>query len=260
MSWFVRFTLFVLILLVVVFPILYLFGFGSMLPGYHVLYYTPQKYKKTVENMVQVRNAARNKYVKAVVESQKAEFLKSAGDTLVYSIEEKLFPYWYGTSYDFSGNTQTPGRGKIACGYFVTAVLADMGIPIDRNRLAQVASEEMVLELVGEERIQRFKSTNITEFLEAVRQQGDGLYVVGLDTHTGFLLAKNDDVDFIHASARFPSMVLREDALDSPTLRYSNYRVLGKISDNTSLLAKWLNVPAPLIVRDKRLRENGLLR
>jgi hypothetical protein len=260
MSWFTRFTLLVVIVLIVVFPILYMLGYGSFLPGYHALYYTPQKYKKAVENVVHVRNGIRQEYTKAFIDSQREHILKQAGDTLAYEVERKIIPFWYGTGYDFNGHTEIPGKGKIACGYFVTAVLFDAGLPIDRNHLAQVASEEMVKGLVGEEQTQRFQNTNIADFLHEVRKQGDGLYVVGLDTHTGFLLNHHDNVDFIHASARFPSAVIREDALDSPTLSYSKYRVLGKLSDNPILVAQWLNVPPPVTVRDKRLRENGLLR
>ena len=31
---------------------------------------------------------------------------------------DSIFPYWYGTKWDYNGVTQEPRIGKIACGYF----------------------------------------------------------------------------------------------------------------------------------------------
>ena len=47
-------------------------------------------------------------------------------------VEKEIFPHWYDTKYDFYGQTETPGKGKIACGYFVSTVLRDIGVPIER--------------------------------------------------------------------------------------------------------------------------------
>jgi hypothetical protein len=40
--------------------------------------------------------------------------------------------------------SETPGRGEIACGYFVSTVLRDAGFGVERVRLAQQASERIV--------------------------------------------------------------------------------------------------------------------
>lgn len=237
-----------------------LFGYGSLLPGYHAVLYTPAKYRQTIDGIFRQRDEVRMQYKTAFVEAQRDEAIRHAGKMLTNNIESQIFPYWYGTAYDFNGNTDTPGKGKVACGYFVTTVLHDAGIPINRNTLAQVASEELVKGLVGEPHTHRFSALTIGEFLSELKAYGEGLYVVGLDTHTGFLLYQNGQVDFIHASARWPEAVVREPAVDSPTLRRSNYRVIGKISDNYGLMSAWLNVtPSTIVPKSKRLRGSGLL-
>lgn len=55
-------------------------------------------------------------------------------------ITDSLMPCWYGTPWDFNGCTADPGKGSIACGYFVTTVLRDAGLQLNRIRLAQSPS------------------------------------------------------------------------------------------------------------------------
>ncbi|MBN8589965.1 MAG: hypothetical protein J0L94_16755 [Rhodothermia bacterium] len=235
-------------------------GYKSLLPGYHAFFYTPSKYKNTIQQIFRERDDIRMQYKTAFIEAQRDDAIDFASNTLTQNIESRIWPYWLGTEYDFNGTTRTPGRGKIACGYFVTAVLYDAGIPIDRNTLAQVPSEKLVTGLVGEPNTNRYHHLTIGEFLSAVKSFGEGLFVVGLDTHTGFLLYESDEVYFIHASARFPHAVVREPAAKSPTLRNSKYRVLGKISGNYGLMSAWLNVrPSPVATKEKRQRGDGLL-
>src|SRR4029453_1954809 len=56
---------------------------------------------------------------------------------LINNIRDSLFVCWYGTAWDFNGITEEPGKGKIACGYFVTTILRDLGIPVKRYKHAQ---------------------------------------------------------------------------------------------------------------------------
>jgi len=63
---------------------------------------------------------------------------------LIQTITEKIFPCWYNTPCDFKGTTQQPGKGRIACGYFVTTVLRDAGFLIPRVKWAQFAPESMI--------------------------------------------------------------------------------------------------------------------
>lgn len=182
-----------------------------MLPGYHRFIYTEAKYKAAIQG----------------IQAQKQKNTQNALDSSLL----ELFPFWYGTRYDFNGTTQVPGYGRIACGYFVTTVLRDAGFRIPRTRLAIAASETMIKAVVSEQHIRRFSKTSLEDFLNAVREQGEGIYLLGLDTHTGFLINHRSHLDFVHASNTLKlDCVRRENAAHSTSIQKSTYRIIGKLS------------------------------
>ena len=48
-----------------------------------------------------------------------------------------IIPHWYGTKQDFCAYTETPKQGVIACGILVSTTLKDMGLNVNRYKLAQ---------------------------------------------------------------------------------------------------------------------------
>lgn len=181
--------------------------YKGLSPGYHTFVYTEEKY-----------------------ENVKLSVQKDNKKDLAHIIDKKLLPYWLGTTWSFNGTTQIPGQGSIACGYFVTTLLRDAGVKLERVKLAQMASEDMIKILCKKESIKRYHHTKIGDFISSVKKQGYGLYVVGLDLHTGFVLCdSSQQVYFIHSSGIPPYCVVKEDGLTSPLLINSAYRVLGKL-------------------------------
>ena len=172
--------------------------------------------------------------------AERARIRGEARDYLARVVRDDLFPRWYGTPWDYNGTTQTPGEGAIACGYFVTTVLRDAGFRLERVRLAQVPSETMIKALVPETQIRRFSDVSLEDFVAAVRDEGPGLFLVGLDLHTGFLVNEAGEVSFVHASYVPPRRVFREPALTSPILGASRYRVVGKLTGSDRVLERWL--------------------
>jgi hypothetical protein len=160
---------------------------------------------------------------------------------LVSSIGDSLFPFWKGTPWAFHGTTETPGKGKIACGYFVTTVLRDIGVPVKRAAYAQMASEDMIKKLVNEKHITRYSKQSVYSILQHVRKKGQAVYIVGLDNHVGFLVYQNNEGHFIHSSGRFPFCVVSEPAITSRVLHDSKYHVLGCISCDDEFLDRWEN-------------------
>jgi hypothetical protein len=156
------------------------------------------------------------------------------------AITKRIFPYWYGTAWDFNGTTQIPQKGKIACGYFVTTTLRDAGYPINRVKMAQCASEEMIRSMTQKKFIFHFSNTNLKKFENELIKKGQGLYVLGLDNHTGFILISNEGNYFIHASGWYPFKVVREKLSESDVVGNSKYKVVGKISADEEFLKKWL--------------------
>jgi hypothetical protein len=197
-------------------------------------------YKNLIERLEAERIALASRYRQAATRDQQADVIAQARTFVTRSIYAGLFPSWYGTPWDFNGTTEMPQQGKIACGYFVSTVLRDAGWKVQRARLAQQASENIILSLTTDSHVKRFRRVGIDDFVEAVRKWGPGIYVVGLDIHTGFIVNTGDDVYFIHSSYVEPYKVIREKATESKILASSNYRVLGKITADDQLIEKWL--------------------
>ena len=161
--------------------------------------------------------------------------------SFIRSMDERIFKYWYGTKWDFNGTTEKPNQGAIACGYFVTTTLRDAGVPINRVKMAQCASEEMNRSLTGKKYIYHFSGIPLDEFEKKLKKKGNGLYIIGLDNHTGFISISDNGNYFIHSSGWFPYKVIKEVLGKSSILGKSKYRVVGKISDDKEFLDSWLN-------------------
>lgn len=199
--------------------------------SYRVQDYTTENvelYPKTKDSIQTIKRNLKNKTV-----SEK-------GEKLTYLLSKRIFPYWYGTKWDFHGTTENPNEGEIACGYFVTTTLRDIGVPLNRVKLAQCASEKMIIELVAEKNIKRFSNIDIVAFENQLKENGNGLYIVGLDNHTGYLLLSEEGNYFIHSSGIFPYRVVKDKLVESPILMKSKYRVTGKISADERFLNKWI--------------------
>ncbi|MEP7239059.1 MAG: hypothetical protein ABI685_14365 [Ferruginibacter sp.] len=157
------------------------------------------------------------------------------------AVTETIVPAWIGTAWDFNGTSEIPQQGSIACGYFVTTVLRDAGLGIARVKLAQCASEQMITSLVQSKYISRFSNIAMEDFIQAIKTQGAGLYIAGLDNHTGFIYNDGKDIYFIHSTFIGSRNVQKENAAINPILKQSKYKVLGKISSDEKVLERWIN-------------------
>ena len=198
-------------------------------------------YKSELLRLDSKRIRLASQYKRESTERQKQAIIAKARNLLITTISEKLFMYWYGTPWSFEGHSRIPATGSIACGYFVTTLLKQSGLNLNRFRMAQVASETMIKSINRNRNIKRFRGVTIKEFVDKVKQWGGGLYIVGLDNHTGFILNSKNQVYFIHASYRKPFKVVKEKAIESSILRDSRYRVLGKLFIDDPLVLEWLN-------------------
>ncbi len=220
--------------------IIYYWGvqFFPGLPGYHAFYFTPKKYEQKIHEILLTQKKLNEEYL---ISLEKEKFIYKAGIQFQKLLDEKLFPFWLGTNYDFYGKTEIPGQGEIACGYFVTTVLEDMGVSLEREELAKMASEQMIKNLVSPQAIKRYSNQSLKRILGDIEHQGKGLYIIGLDTHTGFLLNDGNDIYFIHASGRRPWKVIDEKAKNSIALQESKYRVTGHLTGDSFFIENWLN-------------------
>jgi hypothetical protein len=168
-------------------------------------------------------------------QSTKRLFVKlqiSKTDTQIFAFEkylvDSLCSQWYGTPWNFNGTTTIPNKGSIACGYFVTTILQHAGCAIDRVKLAQKVSSSIIKQTCIN--ISQYSNKPIEYFVEEIKHKGKGLYIVGLDCHTGFIYFDGEEVYFIHANYGLPRCVLKEIAATSSVLTASKYKMVGKVN------------------------------
>lgn len=180
-------------------------------------------------------------YEEAVNKAEKKKILSAAGNYIHKTLVDTLFSYWYGTEWDFNGYTDKPGEGLVACGYFVSTPLKHCGFNLNRFKLAQQYSLEIVKRLSCGDSVLSYRGINSQQFLQKTKGKlRDGLYVVGLDNHVGFLLYEKGEVYFIHSSYFDPVAVVKEKASESRALATSQVFVMCNISSNDKLIKKWI--------------------
>jgi len=170
----------------------------------------------------------------------KDSVVNCAQQFLFTTMTDQVFPSWYGTRWAYHGTTEVPRKGKIACGYFVTTTIRDLGFKVPRVRWAQLPSESMIKEMTSYKYIKRYRFADIGHIESEIRKWGDGLYVVGMDSHTGFIVNKKGVCRFVH-SDYFNSAggVISEKLNSDNPLKTSKYRVIGKVLTR-EMTVKWL--------------------
>lgn len=147
---------------------------------------------------------------------------------------------WLGTPWDFHGTSETPGEGKIACGYFVATVLRDAGFRVDRYQLARQPSQNILRSFLPREALTLRVGVPYDRFADELAAAEPGIRVIGLDHHVAFVVGGTDGFRFIHSSGSDPWCVVDEDRGRADVLRRSSYRVHGSLTGDRALLLRWL--------------------
>ncbi len=147
---------------------------------------------------------------------------------------------WLGTPWDFNGTAEKPGGGRIACGYFVATVLQDAGFQVDRYQLAQQASGNILRSFLPKDSCVLSVGKDYAVFAGDMEKAEPGIYLVGLDTHVGFLVVKKDGFRMIHASGSQPWCVVDQGRDDAHALQKSNWRMLGNLTGDAQVMKHWL--------------------
>ena len=206
-------------------------------------FYVKHQYPITLSTIENKRTVFATAYQEAVSQQQKSKIISQARIYLEKMMVADVFPAWYGNPWTFNGDASQPFEGTVACGSFVENTLVNTGFRLDQ-RLSAQPSETIIKNLLTSNNVKRFSNVPMDDFIGSVKANGDGLYVVGLDTHVGYLNVANGEVDFIHSHGYL--FVMSEAAKRSITLRNSKYKVIGKLFDD-ELVEKWLlNRKVPL--------------
>lgn len=212
------------------------------LPGAKVLerrVITPEEaYQLTLSEIEKMRQYYAKDYENADNQALKSQILKNAASYFEESIAVDVVHYWYGTSFDKEGMAKNPNEGKIACSYFITTVLEDAGLKLNRVKLAQQSAQNIAKTLCDKGKMKRL--TTPTDAKSYVQKNGKGLYVIGFSYHVGFLYNDGTEIYLIHASPLPPGTVARLPMEGARSFDYSKFYDIGKISDNEELIKKWL--------------------
>ena len=200
---------------------------------------TVEDYSDHIKNSLKLRDSLSTLFNSAD-QGRRREILQDASLIFTSVMTNEIFPPWYGTPWDFNGTTQEPGKGSIACGYFVTTTLRDAGLKIQRIKTAQQAADVIVSIIASRESIKRFSDEAIEVIQKSMKERGDGLYIVGLDFHVGFLQQIGDTTRFIHSNYLNRSGVMKESPWQNSVFYHSRYKVIAKISEDKKVLENWL--------------------
>ena len=172
---------------------------------------------------------------------QKTIDIDSVSKTMTNLLLESIIPYWYGTAWDFNGYTAKPKQGVIACGYFVSTTMLHAGFNLNRYKMAQKASMEEALCLEPKDSL-FIRYTSRDKFVKEFSSNAkDGIYLVGLSFHVGYLYKSASELFFIHSNYINHQGVIKEKAIESQALEASDVFVVADITNNEILVKKWLN-------------------
>lgn len=178
----------------------------------------------------------------ATTKDAKAKIYERARQLLITTLSDSMFVCWYGTQWDFNGITTTPREGKIACGYFVTTLVQDAGFDIQRAALAQCASQSMINTLCPAADVKVITGGQVAKVKEHILSKDDGIFLLGLDTHTGFAVKKGNDIRVVHSNYNIGTDGVMSEPFDGATvINYNNYFVIGDFLNSDSTLEKWIN-------------------
>lgn len=205
----------------------------------------PKAQKNSVSTVVQPVPFTTNvqnydAFLQSVKSKRRTLAPQSRGPTLYSWVHNDMARFWDDTVWAFYGMSRVAGEGEIACGYFVTTALQDIGFQIDRIRLAQEPSATMIKELTTQIKI-LYSREDMVAYVET--QPTPAIYIVGLDFHTGFISSGEDGIYFIHSNYIGREGVVKELAARSAALADSDYFMIGNLTANTELLEKWSSNP-----------------
>ncbi len=200
----------------------------------------PQRYAVLVSELERWRGDLAARFRMARTEAERSAVEHDARVILEHALLA-MMRCWLGTPYDFNGTAAKPGGGRIACGYFVATVLKDAGFHLDRYRLAQQPSENILRTFLGKDACTLAVGKSYDAFADELGAARPGIYLVGLDTHVAFLVNGGESgFRLIHASGSKPWCVVDEGRGEAGVLQQSNWRMTGNLTADPKVIRTWI--------------------
>lgn len=192
---------------------------------------TSRNYQENKQYIAQYQNKIKDKIFKDSISTIFSEILLN-----------KIIPYWYGTHWSFDGHTIEPQKGEIACGYFISTTLCDMGLNMNKYRFAQQSPINEAKTFSFDQDIIVLEHHTRAEHIEAIEKNTkEGVYFIGFgDKHVGFLLNRKNSLFLIHSKYENAFGVCIERPSESNLFSGYSKFYISPISTNKKLLHKWL--------------------
>ncbi len=142
---------------------------------------------------------------------------------------ENIFPHWYGTPWDYNGYTNIPQKGEIACGYFISTTLKHLGFNLNRYDIAKMYSSDIIKVLCHDDSKTFYDFKSFQRYCDNMQ---DGIYILGLSNHVGFLSIENGKGYFLHSDYSSEDGVRKESIENSYALENSNSFWVGNFSNH----------------------------
>jgi len=155
----------------------------------------------------------------------------------------KVIPFWEGTKWSFEGHSSQPKKGRIACGYFVSTTLRDVGLHLNRYKLAQQSPINEAKSLAIHSEVKEFYANTKVENIEKMKEElKEGIHFIGFDqSHVGYLLNEGGQLYLIHSNYINQVGVMIEPIEQSDVFGHYNRFFITELSTNPHLLDCWIN-------------------
>ena len=195
---------------------------------------------------------------KGIKASIKANKLKAGADldslskVFTESLLHRIIPQWAGTTWSFEGHTAVPQQGEIACGYFVSTTLRDVGVNLNRYTLAQQLPINEAKSLKLESEIIEISNDNISTRIAQIQDTlNNGLHFIGFGAgHVGYILKEDSNLYIIHSNYMGNGVVEIERAEESDVFGYFTECHIVELSTNKSLLKAWAEGKEIIVVKE----------
>lgn len=199
---------------------------------------TPEEaYQAVLESVEKTRKFWAEQYKQATSAARSDEVLALAGVALEEAVAVDIAHFWYGTRFDKNGTAEVPGEGEIACSYFITTLLQEAGMNVERVKIAQQGALDIAKIICQPQNLTHCTAPAEVEALMA--KKGKGLYIIAFNFHVGFLYNNGYETRLIHASPLPPSTVANIPMKGARSFDYSPFYDIGRLADNKDLIRKW---------------------
>lgn len=200
----------------------------------------PLPYALMKNRIDSIRLVLRHAYATATDSAGRNKAIGDAKAFLLTIVGNDLYDYWQGTPWDFNGTSTVPKEGTIACGYFVTGLLQDAGYRLNRIKLSTCPSLTMMKELTTASAVKNRSLLKFDAFSGWIEKAEPGVYIAGLDFHTGFVVNDGKEAWFIHSNYIGKKGVVKERLRESAAFQVSKTRYITCLTKSEKFLRTWL--------------------